>query len=353
VALRSQKKFGDAEQLLARTLEHYPGDPALLTELGLAQAAQMKLPEARAAFENALTLDPANDLAFAQFTDPINFSDLAASTGPFSRRVAIAPAPAPRVDASAYGGFLSYERSATKRQATLSGASVFLSVTPTDFFEAGFDHIDISRRNLPHLAQSDITLALSHVASERWRLRLGGHVVTTDDPPTDGGWALFGSADYFVPQRWSAGAHASFTRFPGAPNHLEIFQLSPRVTATLARGRDWNLAAELHGHWIHLGESVAGRSELFSAEARVALGWQRWTFTGFGWTGEQSFALRGGYTLFNLPEKHLRGYGGEVRCELDRRWSVAARYAREEFRESGASATAAGNTLLGTLGFSF
>lgn len=356
IALRLQGNLAEARRVLLRALPAHPSDPALLNELGHVHAAQKNLPAARDFYTQAFSLDPDNDPAFAQLTNPQLFRDLAESTGPFAR-----PAPPPRppstlrLDLSTYGGYLAYQRAALKRHATLFGASGVLSHDPARVFEGGVDHIDIARRFLPHLRQTDATFAYANYFIPGLKLRLGGHYVATDDAPTDGGWSLFGSADYFFPQRFLAGAQLAYTRFTDFSPRLEIVQLTPRLSATLWRDLDRSLSADLRAHWIHLGEKVtAGRTDFFSIEPRLTLTWERCTLGLFGWAGNQSFALRNdGYTLFNLAERHLAGFGGDLRYALTPRAALALRYAREEFRELGAANTAAANSFLGTLAVSF
>ena len=356
IALRLQDNLAEARRVLLRALPAHPSDPALLNELGHVHAAQKNLPAARDFYTQAFSLDPDNDPAFAQLTNPQLFRDLAESTGPFAR-----PAPPPRppstlrLDLSTYGGYLAYQRAALKRHATLFGASGVLSPDPARVFEGGVDHIDIARRFLPHLRQTDATFAYANYFIPGLKLRLGGHYVATDDAPTDGGWSLFGSADYFFPQRFLAGAQLAYTRFTDFSPRLEIVQLTPRLSATLWRDLDRSLSADLRAHWIHLGEKVtAGRTDFFSIEPRLTLTWERCTLGLFGWAGNQSFALRNdGYTLFNLAERHLAGFGGDLRYALTPRAALALRYAREEFRELGAANTAAANSFLGTLAVSF
>ena len=356
IALRQQGKLAEARRVLLRALPAHPSDPALLNELGHVHAAQKNLPAARDFYTQAFSLDPDNEPAFAQLTNPQLFRDLVESTGPFAR-----PAPPPRppstlrLNFSPYGGYLAYQRTALKRHATLLGASGMLAHDPAHVFEGGIDHIDIARRFLPHLRQTDATFAYANYFIPGLKLRLGGHYVATDDDLTDGGWSLFGSAEYLFPQRFVAGAQLAYTSFPDFSPRMEIVQFTPRLSATLWRDLDRSLSADLRAHWIHLGEKVtAGRTDFFSVEPRLTLTWERCTLGLFGWAGNQAFALRNdGYTLFNLAERHLAGFGGDLRIAFTPRAALALRYAREEFRELGASNTAAANSFLGTIAVNF
>ena len=359
IALRWQGKLSEARRVLLRALPAHPSDPALLNELGHVHAAQNQLPAARDFYSQAFSLDPDNDPAFAQLTNPQLFRDLAETTGPTANPMPPPPPPRPpstlRLDLSAYGGYLAYQRTAIKRHATLFGFSGFLSSDPAHVFEAGVDHIDIARDILPRLRQTDATFAYANYFLPNLKLRLGGHFVASDDAATHAGWSIFGGAEYLFGQRALAGAQLAVTRFPDFTPRLEVVQLTPRLAATLWRDLDRTLAADLRAHWIHLGDkALAGRTDFFSLEPRLVLAWDPWRLGIFGWTGTQSFALRNdGYTLFNLAERHTAGYGGDLRYTLNPRTAFTLRYAREEFRELGATNTAAANSFLGTLAFSF
>ena len=67
-ALRLQKKYAAAEEIVSRQLVSYPTDVSLLTELGLLKVAQNR--PAERIFNDVLTLDPENAVAKAQLSKP-------------------------------------------------------------------------------------------------------------------------------------------------------------------------------------------------------------------------------------------------------------------------------------------
>ncbi len=354
VALRRQGKLRAAHSVLFHALPHFPSDSALLTELGLVAAEQKNLPAARGYFNEAATVNPDNDTAFAYLFSPTLFRDLAATTGPNAPPVPRLRATT-RLGVSAYGGYLAYERAVLKRHAVLAGASGFLTVNPAHAFEGGVDRIDITRNFLPHLRQTDATFAYANNSFAGIKLRLGGHFVASDDAPTDGAWAVFGSADFLLTQNLQAGAQLSHTRFADYAPALDVWHLTPRLATTLWREPDWTLGLDTRAHWIHLSTLAnAGRRDFFSVEPRLVFTTPRWAVGTFFWAGAQSFALRAdGYTLFNLAERHTAGFGGDARYALTPRTAFALRYAREEFRELGAGNSAAANSFLGTFALTF
>ena len=354
VALRRQGKLRAAHSVLFHALPQFPSDSALLTELGLVAAEQKNLPAARGYFKEAATVNPDNDTAFSYLFSPTLFRDLAATTGPNAPPVPRLPS-VTHLSVSVYGGYLAYERTALKRHAILSGAAGFLTVNPAHALEGGVDHIDITRNFLPHLRQTDATFAYANNFFAGIKLRLGGHFVASDDAPTDGAWAVFGSADFLLTQNLQAGAQLSHTRFADYTPALDVWHFTPRLATTLWREPDWTLGLDTRAHWIHLSTVAnAGRRDFFSVEPRLVFTTPRWAVGAFAWAGAQAFALRAdGYTLFNLAERHTAGFGGDARFTFTPRTALALRYAREEFRELGARNGAAANTFLGTLAVTF
>ena len=358
-ALRWQQKLGEAGKVLTHALKLYPSDAALLAELGLVKAEQKELATARALFNEALTLDPDNDLAFAQLADPKLFADLAQVTAPSSPGFARTPGfrvgdTAARFDAVAYGGTVDYHGSVVKSRALLSGASGFLSVGAAHLFEGGYDGIDITRLDGSHLHQHDVMFAYDNFSLANWKLRAGAHYLLSDDARTDGGWVVFGGATHFAP-RWDAGVDAFASHYHDYAPQLDVYQLSPHFGCTLAQGATWTLRNDVKGHWIHAGDAVGlTRQNFFSAEERVSFFWREYSLAAFGWAGRQAFAVRAdGATLFNLAEQHRAGCGAELKRTLGTRTALAFRFSREEFREFAASGTAAAHTFLGFVGVTF
>ena len=63
VVLRWQRKYAEAEEIVARMLDTYPADTPLMLEMGLLCVAQDKKPEARNWLSDVLALAPDNATA--------------------------------------------------------------------------------------------------------------------------------------------------------------------------------------------------------------------------------------------------------------------------------------------------
>ena len=359
-ALRLQNKLRAADSALVRALELYPSDPALLLERGLVKLAQSQLAAARYFLGQAELLDPDNDAIFAALADPKLFADLAEITAPaspgFARGLGFRLGDAPaRLDATFYGGWIDYQGTQVRDTARIWGLSTWLGLGKSHAVETAFDYIEVDRIGLARLKQLDVTAAYNNFAVAGWRLRAGAHLLANGDAGTDGSWGAFAGAEWLGSAKWSVGGDAFFSSYEDFRTGLEVLQLSPKFGRVLATGADWTLRADTRGYWVNTSEDVGfARRNFFSAEERLTLFWDRWTFAAFGWTGRQVFAARGeGATLFNLPEKHTAGYGAEVKRALSDRAAVSFRFNREEFRELGGTTTAAAHTFIALLGTTF
>ncbi len=359
-ALRLQNKLRSADSTVAHALALYPSDTGLLYERGLVKRAQKQFAAARYYVGQAELLDPDNEAIFRELADPLLFTDLAEITAPaspgFARdlgfRVGETPA---RLDATVYGGWIDYQGTQVKDTARLLGVTTWLGFGKAHVVETSFDSIEIHRVGLARFKQLDVNVAYNNFSLANWRLRAGAHVLANGDPSTDGAWSAFAGAEWFGSPRWGAGLDANFARYEDFGTGLEVTQLAPKLGLVLATGADWTLRADTRGYWIHLSEDVGfARRNFFSAEERLSLLWNRWTFAAFGWSGRQIFAARGdGATIFNLAEKHTAGFGAEVKRSLSDRAAVSFRFNRAEFRELGGTTTAAAHTFLTQLGFTF
>lgn len=359
-ALRLQNKLRAAEAVLARAFELYPSDASLLLERGLVKRAQNQLAAARYYLGQAELLDPDNDVIFRELADPKLFADLAEVTAPGSPGYARGSGfrlgqTRARLDATFYGGWIDYQRTQVKDSAKLAGVALWLGLGKAHAVELSLDSIELDRLGLRRLKQLDVTTAYDNFSLGDWRLRVGGHLLANGDAQTDGAWGAFAGLEWLGSAKWSAGMDAYYTRYEDFGTGLEVTQLSPKFGLVLAADGDWTLRADTRGYWVNVSQDVGfARENFFSAEERLSLFWQRWTFSAFGWTGRQAFAARGdGATLFNLPEKHTAGYGAEVKRALSDRVAVSFRFNREEFRELGGTTTAAAHTFITSLGTTF
>lgn len=337
-ALRMQNKHEQAEAVLNYILPLYPTDVSLLLELALVKLATRKNAAAKRLFNDVLTLAPGNpvaqqQLASKQLLNALFDDPRSASAGTSSIR-SQAVAGKTRITASIYYAYLDYHHTASKDHAHSGGLYASLGYGLEHLFEIEADNIHKLYRDFPSLRQWDTTIAYANLSIPHVKLRLGGHYVTSEDPFTDQGWVAFVGADYYIANRGEAGVDGYYTKYPKFQDGLEVVQLTPHVGVNLWHGTNHTLYNDVRGYWIRLNRDFEGQRNFFSVEDRLSLNWRRWTFSAFGWAGQQMFAVRNeGFALYNLGEEHKAGYGVEIRYDFTAHLAFTLRANREEFRD--------------------
>jgi hypothetical protein len=241
-----------------------------------------------------------------------------------------------RVDVLAYYGYSAYDDGAQKDYAHLGGLYGSLGYGLEHVFEGEADYAYITYRDDSSLTQYDFTAAYSNFSLPNIKLRVGGHALLSDDDLTDRGWVAFAGATYYQIAQWDAGLDAFYSRYENYEPRLQVLQFTPHAGLTFWKNEKRNSAFRLDvkGHAIRLDEDVSvGEGQVFySGEGRLALFVGDWSCGVFGWMGDQMFAVRqDGFAVYNLPEKHTGGYGGDLRLPLTQRFAVTFRVAREMF----------------------
>ena len=91
-----------------------------------------------------------------------------------------------------------------------------------------------------------------------------------------------------------------------------------------------------------------------SGELAASLTRGRFQLSGYGWLGEQAFAVReAGFVVFNLAEIHKGGFGGGVRWVTTPNSALSAGYYVERFQDLGYPDTATARTFLLSFGYTF
>ena len=202
------------------------------------------------------------------------------------------------------------------------------------------------------LRQTDVAAAYGYYGVTG-AVRAGAHLVSGNDPLSDGGIVLFGGASRYRLGAWSAGAEGALSSYRSYNGGLTVAQLSPSVgfTGAVGAGRH-TLGAVVRGYWIKVSEDVGLANRGFvSGEASVSYASGRFSMSGYAWSGEQAFAVRGGgFTVFNLAELHTGGFGGGVRWVLSERSALSAGYYMERFQDMGLTTRAWTRTLSASLG---
>ncbi|MEI7732822.1 MAG: tetratricopeptide repeat protein [Verrucomicrobiota bacterium] len=348
-ALRMQGKHEQAEAVLNHALPLYPTDVFLLLELAFVKLARKQNATAQYLFLDVLTLAPDNAVALQQLAAP-QFRLSPPRDEPLAPS---APARKVRVEAAAFYGYLQYHDTASKDQAHTVGLYTSLGYGSEHLLQAEGDYIRKFYRGVSSLRQWDTTLAYANASIPHVNLRLGGHYITSEDPFTDQGWVAFGGAEYYA-DRWAFGVDGYYTTYPKFQNQLEVTQIAPHLGVTLWRGEHHTWNNELRGYWVHLNRDNFARRNCYSLEDRLSLNWQRWTFSAFGWAGEQLFAVRnGGFAVYNLGELHKAGYGLEIRYDLTANLALTLRANREQFKDLARTPHACSDMYLAMLSWKF
>jgi hypothetical protein len=264
-----------------------------------------------------------------------------------------------RVDLLFTGVHLGYAGSETKKDGDVLTAYTYFGQGLSHVLEGTGSFTRIDYRNGSRLEQVDVSAAYLHYFSTSL-IRVGGHLIESTDPLTDGGKVLFGSVGLYAPYRWSAGVETAVSRYSAYRDSLAwgsgltVTQVSPSAGFTWGDGSGYRfLYATIQGYFIRLSRDVGLEDRSFySMEATLSYTHGSATFGGFAWHGQQIFAVRqGGFTAYNLPELHTGGYGGSLRYVLTPKSAVTLGVYSERFRDIGFTNDVAATILLLSLGF--
>ena len=234
-----------------------------------------------------------------------------------------------------YAGYINYGSRAVKRNDRFAGAYAYLGLGLAHSIEAEVDYTRTTYRSDFDLEQWDYTFVYTNNSISNWRIRLGGHYITDDAGFTDDSYTTITGLHYCVDDLWDAGLDFYYSRHSDYDPDLSVYQISPHIGGRLWENEHFTLRGDLTGHYIYLDEKVGlGERGFHSLEARLSLIGHRWSCGIFGWRGEQAFAVRNdGLTVYNLPELHTSGYGGDVRLRLTDHVALTLRAARENFED--------------------
>lgn len=358
-ALRMQGKYEQAELVLNRALALRPTDVSLLLELALVKLARKQNATAKGLFLDVLTLAPDNAVALEQLALPQLLGDPrdVPLAQPWSLSLGLRPLDSTRkisVEAAPYVAYLDYHGTASKDHANLAGIYTAFGYGLEHLVEAEADYIQKFYRGYPSLSQWDFTLAYDNYSIPHLKLRAGGHYVAGEDRYTDEGWVVFGGAEYYVLNRWAVGVDGYFTQYPKFQTHLEVVQIVPHFGVTFWHGENFSWNNDVRGYWIRPNQDYLQQRDFYSIEDKLSLNWRRWTFSAFGWTGQQVFAVRdNGFALYNLGEEHKAGYGLEVRYIFSEHFALTLRANREEFRDIASTPNASSDMYMAMLNVYF
>lgn len=252
-----------------------------------------------------------------------------------------------------HGTALSYADSRLKDAGWVAGFYGTYGTGWKHLVEVGATRTGVDYLDGWQLRQTDVAAAYGYYGV-RGAARLGAHIISSGDPLSDGGVVLFGGVSRYRLGAWSAGAEGAFSNYADYDGGLQVAQVAPSAGFTSSDPLGERiLAGTLRGYWIHLSEDVGlGATDFISGEASLSYTLGRLTVSGYAWTGEQAFAVRGGgFTLFNLAELHTGGFGGGLRWVLSPRSAVSAGYTMERFQDMDLSGYAWTRALSASLGF--
>lgn len=226
--------------------------------------------------------------------------------------------------------YLDYGPGSVKHIGEQTGVYGYFSTT-INMFEVGIDDTRIKFRDGFNFDQQDITAVLTDYGIPNIRLRGGVHYMINNDPTTNGGIIGFGGMHYYVKDRWEVGVDAYASRYGDYAPPVTITQITPHLGVQLS---PW-MRADVRGYYIRPDKDVGlGKLDFYSLEGRVTHEVGRLAIAGFGWGGEQTFAVRNdGFVVFNLNEKHTGGYGAEVGWKYSSHTNFTTRIANELFSD--------------------
>lgn len=202
------------------------------------------------------------------------------------------------------------------------------------------------------LRQTDVAAAYGYYGASG-TVRAGAHLVSNNDPLSDGAIVFFAGASRYRVGAWSAGVEGALSSYGDYGGGLRVVQVAPSLGFTQSSGEGRHvLGATFKGYWIRPSEDVGLDSDRFlSGEASLSFTSGRLTVSGYTWAGEQAFAVRsGGFTVFNLAELHTGGFGGGLRWVLSPKSAASVGYYRERFQDMGLASKAWTQALSASLG---
>jgi hypothetical protein len=260
-----------------------------------------------------------------------------------------------QTDGLLHGSFVHYQDSEVKDRGLVLGAYGTWGKDYRHLVEFGGAWTRIDFKDVDDLDQIDGAAAYNFYAS-RGSLRAGAHFISATDALTDHGFVLFGGGSLYEFERWSLGVDGAWSRYPNYDRGLSVGQIAPTAGFTIkSDDRRYVLGVTARAYFIRLSRGVGQNHRQFnSGELSASLTAGRLTLGGYGWAGEQAFAVRqGGFTVFNLSELHKGGFGGSIRWVTSLKTAVSAGYYFEFFEDLGISGTASAQTFLASFGFTF
>lgn len=260
-----------------------------------------------------------------------------------------------QTDLLLYGSWVDYSNSQVKDGGWVAGAYGTWGTGYRHLVEVGASWTQLRFLAAPDLEQLDLSAAYNFYAV-RGSLRAGGHYISATDELSDGGFVLFGGGSLYEYGKWTVGVDGAWSHYPDYDSGLSAAQVAPTAGFTVT-SQDYERSFSLtgRGYFIWLSDDAGQERRSFSSgELSASFTSGRLTLSGYGWVGEQAFAVRqAGFTVFNLSELHTGGFGGGIRWVTSARSALTAGYSVERFEDLGFPGTATAQTVSISFGYTF
>ena len=328
VALRELKRFDDALQVIEPVLTRIPADLESMAEYSKSLVAIGRISDANAVYHRMLLVDPNNDFALTKLglKPPVNNYFHTPETFDLTPKLVRSITP--------YFAFVDYGHASIKQQGEIGG--LFFKTSFINSLELATEYTNLNYRDGFELHQTDFIANYNYFEVENIRLRLGGRVTSANNDFIDGSWVTFLGAHAYKTAFWDIGSDMFISQYDQLAPNKTIFQLSPHVGIETKPSLDTRVRLDFRLHYINTENKIASlnKGNFYSTEARLQVDYAPWSLAVFGWTGEQTFAVRNdGYIVYSLAELHTGGYGFEMVRTLNENSFLTLRFNDEQFAD--------------------
>ena len=283
-----------------------------------------------------LLIDPDNEFALEKLGLKEPVDDYTPTPDPYPyRRIATGDCDVdPVYRFTPYYGYINYGSNSIKRDGHVSG--LYMNRTKINSLEFAVEHINIEYRDDVDLQEVDFITNFNYNEINNLRLRIGGRGTSANSRFINGAWAAFLGAHLNKPKVWELGVDTYFSQYDRLSPNKTIFQMSPRIALENQPTTDTRVLLEFKTHYINTEKDIVGtaQEDFYSSEVRLQIDVDRWTWSVFGWTGEQTFAVRqDGFLIFNLAELHTGGYGTDLTRTFKNDSYATLRFNGEQFSD--------------------
>ncbi len=328
IALREMKRYQESLATSERLVSSLPSDIEAMTEYSKNLVAVGRSEDAKAIYHRILLIDPENYFALVKLglKPPIN--DYIASSDDYD----VAPKLIRSI--SPYYAHIDYGSKSIKQLGNVGG--LFFRASYINSLEMAAEYTDIRYRSGYELYQTDLITNYNYLELENLRLRIGGRVTSSNNDFIDASWVAFLGAHAYKSGFWDIGADTFVSQYDNLGPNKTIFQLTPHVGVETKPSPDTRVRLDFRTYYINTDSRVVslGKSNFYSTEGRLQIDYAPWSFALFGWTGEQTFAVRNdGYIVFSLAELHTGGYGLELNRTFNESAFMTLRFNDEKFSD--------------------